>query len=77
MNAQTIAETAIATARKHANNGALMQTSAEFCIKDAECLFAQGRFFHAATRALVSLEYSIGIFHPDHESTFRLIHGQE
>ena len=32
----------IQLARKHANNGAQMQSSAQLCLKDAEDLQAQG-----------------------------------
>lgn len=58
----------IQLARKHANNGASMQSSAQLCLKDAEELQAQGKCVAARNRAVKSLQYSIGIFHPDYKA---------
>lgn len=51
--------------RKHVNNGAAMQSSAQLCLKDAEALQVQGSEVEAIFRAVQSLEYSVGVFHPD------------
>ena len=58
----------IQLARKHANNGALMQSSAQICLNDAEALQAQGKCVEARNRAVKSLQYSVGIFHPDYKA---------
>ena len=44
----------IQLARKHANNGASMQSSAQLCLKDAEELQAQGKCVEARNRAVTS-----------------------
>ena len=59
----------IQLARKHANNGALMQSSAQICLNDAEALQAQGKCVEARNRAVLSLRYSVGVFHPDYQAT--------
>ena len=58
----------IQLARKHANNGAQMQSSAQLCLKDAEELQAQGKCVEARNRAVKSLQYSVGVFHPDYQA---------
>ena len=58
----------IQLARKHANNGALMQSSAQLCLKAAEDLQAQGKCVEARNRAVKSLQYSVGVFHPDYQA---------
>lgn len=57
----------IALARKHANNGAVMQSSAELCLADAVRLFDAGSLDLAKARAVKSLAYSVGVFHDDHK----------
>ena len=55
----------IILARKHVHNGA-MQSSAELCLSDALRLHEAGDWTNAKARALKSLDYSIGCFHPDY-----------
>ncbi len=55
-------ETAIEMAR--ANLGGYMESSAKLCLDDAISLQAQYRFDEAKIRALKSLKYSVGVFHP-------------
>jgi hypothetical protein len=57
----------IALARKHASNGATMQSSAQLCLEDAIKLFDAGDLQHAKARAVKSLGYSVGVFHEDHK----------
>lgn len=59
----------IQLARKHANNGSEMQSSAQLCLKDAEALQFQNKCTEARNRAVKSLQYSVGIFHPDYKAT--------
>ena len=59
----------IQLARKHANNGAAMQSSAQLCLRDAEALQFAGKTASARNCAVKSLEYSVGIFHPDYKAT--------
>lgn len=54
----------IALARK--NLGGEMQSSAKLCLSDAEELQRRGDDDAAKTRAIKSLAYSVGIFHPDY-----------
>lgn len=56
----------IQLARKHAANGSAMQSSAQLCLKDAEALQHKNQCASARNRAVKSLEYSVGIFHPDY-----------
>ena len=56
----------IQLARKHANNGAQMQSSAQLCLKDAIDLQQQGKCVAARNRAVKSLQCSIGVFHEDY-----------
>jgi len=52
-------------ARKHVNNGAAMASSALLCLRDAEGFAHAGLEPIARNRAVDSLKYSVGIFHPD------------
>ena len=52
----------IALAHKHI--GGDMETSARLCLSDAVQLFDKGQFDDAKKRALDSLKYSLGVFHP-------------
>ena len=55
----------IILARKHALNDCAMQSSAMLCLSDAIALQNDGALTQAKARALRSLQYSIGAFHPD------------
>ena len=55
-------------ARKHANNGAIMQSSAVFCLKEAEKHEQHGNRKNAQFWAVKSLAYSIGIFALDYKT---------
>lgn len=57
----------IALARKHASNGAAMQSSAQLCLADAVALFDRGDLDNAKARAVKSLGYSVGCFHNDYK----------
>lgn len=63
----------IDTAQGRANDEALMQSSAIVCLQDARKLHAEGKFNAAARRALKSLEYSVGVFHPAYTAAARVI----
>lgn len=54
---------AIILARKHATNGAMMESSAKLCLADAVALQDKGDLISAKRRALKSLGYSVGVFH--------------
>jgi len=41
-------------------------TSATLALSDAETLHAAGDYRAAANRAMKSLAYSVGVFHPDY-----------
>lgn len=58
----------IALARKHLDNGAPMASSARLCVDDALWLASRGDDCFARTRALSSLGYSVGVFHPDYRA---------
>ena len=64
MSAASIAQQALSLAEQHLGKG-VMQSSAQLCADDSRALIAKGRHKHAALRALRSLEYSVGGFHPD------------
>ena len=55
----------IILARKHI--GGDMESSARFCLQSAIEFRDNGFFDSARMWALKSLDYSIGIFHPDHK----------
>lgn len=54
----------LALARKHL--GGAMESSARLCLADAIEASNRGDFEVAIARALKSLAYSVGIFHPDY-----------
>lgn len=56
----------MALARKHLGSGD-MESSARLCMADAVNLYNEGLYDFAKARALASLEYSVGIFHPDYK----------
>jgi hypothetical protein len=55
----------IALARKHLGSGS-MESSARLCLTAAVELFDDGDLTAAHYRALKSLQYSVGIMHPDY-----------
>ena len=55
----------LALARKHL--GGNMESSSRLCLADAVKLCDAGDLKYARARALRSIEYSIGIFHPDYK----------
>ncbi len=62
MNTQQIVE----LAAKHLSTPCAMKSSAELCYSDAVRMLANGELTAARMWALKSLDYSIGILHPDH-----------
>ncbi len=54
-------------AHKHEGTGP-MSSSAKEALVDAEMLFESYDYSLARSRALASLEYSVGIFHEDHKT---------
>jgi hypothetical protein len=64
-NAQALQ--ALTIARKHANNGAEMQSSAQSCINDAQNCLLAGRPDNAIFWAKESLAYSVGVFSSDYQ----------
>lgn len=58
----------IIKARKHIGNGASMDSSARLCLADAVALYDAGDTEAAKLRAIKSLSYSVGCFHPDHKA---------
>jgi hypothetical protein len=56
----------IRLARKHVGSG-LMDSSARLALADAVNLSNDGDYASAKVRALKSLEYSVGILHPDYQ----------
>ena len=61
------AQKAIRLARKHIGNGAVMDSSARVCLMDALHLYERGFYDYAIRHAKKSIEYSVGIFHPDYK----------
>ena len=51
----------------HLNKAGAMYSSAEGCLDDSRKQFAQSNFNFAINRALDSLGYSVGVFHPDYQ----------
>lgn len=67
---QTVALEILMVANRHRNNGAAMQTSACLCYEEAREAYVAKDYQRAYLRALRSLEYSIGILHPDYRQAF-------
>lgn len=65
-------EKIIKLARKHIST-AIQESSARLCLADAIALFDKGEYDYAATRALRSLAYSIGIFAGDYKKATTLL----
>lgn len=61
----TDAATLIDLAARHVDNGAPMASSALSDLEDARKLLSAGKAEYAARWAVHSLDYSVGIFHPD------------
>ena len=57
------AKKTINMARRHVSNGSAMESSARVCLAAAVALYDAGNFDAAKSRALKSLEYSVGKFH--------------
>lgn len=55
----------IQLARNHI--GGSMESSARLCLRDAVSLYGNGMIDDAKNRAIKSLAYSVGIFHPDYK----------
>jgi hypothetical protein len=55
----------LALARKHLGKGE-MESSARVCLSDATYLYDNGDLQAARLRALNSISYSVGMFHPDY-----------
>lgn len=53
------------------NLGGSMESSARLCLADAEACAAKGDEPGARRRALDSLRYSVGVFHPAYKSAVR------
>jgi hypothetical protein len=62
----TDAKETIRLARKHLGQGT-MESSARLCLADAIKLYDNADYDTAHKRALKSLAYSVGIFHPDYK----------
>lgn len=58
-------------ARKHIGKGD-MASSARLCLEDAIRLNDAGMLIAAELRALKSLGYSVGIFHPDYDKAKKI-----
>ena len=71
---QEIAEQAIAVAEKHIGKGNMV-SSARLCLNDALESLWTGKREYAAARALKSICYSVGAFHPDYQSTKAAVRG--
>lgn len=59
------AHNTIVLARKHLGEGS-MESSARLCLAEAIKLYDAGDYDAAQARALKSLAYSVGVFHPDY-----------
>lgn len=57
---------AIILARKHIGNGAVMDSSARFCLNDALRAYERGDYHAAVMWAKKALAYSVGIAHADY-----------
>lgn len=68
-------EPVIVAARKHL--GGKMESSARLCLEDAIRHRDAGQWELAASRALKSLAYSVGIFAPAYATAWRQIHGDK
>jgi hypothetical protein len=60
-----LTQNAIILARKHLGKGT-MESSARLCLSDAIELYDSGELEYAHHRALKSIAYSVGQFHPDY-----------
>ncbi len=60
----------IRLARKNVDLG-VMASSARLCLAEAVASFDDGHYDVAAARAVKSLAYSVGIFHPDYKKAAR------
>lgn len=67
---QTVALEVLVIAHQHQNNEAAMGTSARLCYEEALDAYVAKDYQRSYLRALRSLEYSIGILHPDYRRAF-------
>ena len=63
-------QTTLAIARKHLGAGT-MESSARLSLTDAVALYDNGDHEGAKARALKSIAYSVGVFHPDYKKASR------
>lgn len=73
MDHETVAVEAIKLAQTNLNHEAPMLTSAQMCLNDAKELWLKADFKFAAKRALKSMGYSVGIFHPAYQQCLKMI----
>lgn len=64
-------EATVELARKHLGNGAVMDSSAHLCVRNAEMCAAGGNPAAAREWARKALAYSVGVFHPDYLAATR------
>lgn len=62
--AQLTVAQVLSLARKHIGSGSMV-SSARLCLADAVKLADEGELGYARERAIQSLKYSVGVFHPD------------
>ena len=65
MNTKEIIE----LAEKHVEKEEYL-TSSELCLNDAKELLASGKEGYATDRAIDSLRFSVGVFHPDYQKAW-------
>lgn len=67
-------ESVIIEARKQL--GGKMESSARLCLEDAIRHKDEGEWDLAASRALKSIAYSVGILHPAYTRAWKMVHGE-
>lgn len=67
-------EAVIVEARKQL--GGSMESSARLCLADAICHKDKGDLEMAASRALKSIAYSVGIMHPAYSKAWKMVRGE-
>lgn len=72
MTTRETATAAIELAKKHASNGAAMQSSAVLCLSDAVLFRSSECYGLAKDWAIRSLSYSVGMFHADYKKASAL-----
>jgi len=56
--------------------GGNMESSARLCLTDAIRHKDEGDWDMAASRALKSIAYSVGIMHPAYSKAWKMVHGE-